>query len=398
MPVEKDLKVAYKTLYDDKEPLKALHLYDEILKDCPINLTALIYKAACLEKLYFGFSDWHSDATMENARVLLDRALTTAEGRGDRSKIALVNFRYFVHFFNNKRYEQAHAYFKKAKQFGYVDDTLPLWESRLETKLKKKSKAQKRPTVKDIISPVKGFEDNKGHDFPPHNSHIFSSGSEAASQKLPEFRADWYQSSASVTISLFTANLPDSKDKVNIEISPKDRRTLSVSYKVPKTGSEFQYNAKLLHEINLQPASFNIFSKKLEITVSKVDNVQWKSLEGDTSTVTSKSPELSHNADPSTCNLGAEPSSNEKLSYPSSSKKKIDWSNLNIDEDADEEDAGSADAFFQKIYAGADPDTKRAMMKSFIESNGTSLSTDWDDVSKKTVKTSPPEGMEPRHW
>ena len=37
-------------------------------------------------------------------------------------------------------------------------------------------------------------------------------------------------------------------------------------------------------------------------------------------------------------------------------------------------------------------------MKSFIESNGTALSTDWEDVSKGTVKTSPPEGMEPKHW
>lgn len=143
MPVEKDLKTAYKALYDEKEPLKALHLYDEILKGSPTNLTALIFKAACLEKLYFGFSDWHSDATMENAKELLDKALMTAEGRGDRSKIGLVNFRYFVHFFNIKDYELAQSYFKKAKNLGYVDDTLPLWEDRLETKLNKKIKSRR---------------------------------------------------------------------------------------------------------------------------------------------------------------------------------------------------------------------------------------------------------------
>lgn len=66
-------------------------------------------------KLYFGFSDWHSDATMENAKELLDKALMTAEGRGDRSKIGLVNFRYFVHFFNIKDYELAQSYFKKPR-------------------------------------------------------------------------------------------------------------------------------------------------------------------------------------------------------------------------------------------------------------------------------------------
>jgi len=38
------------------------------------------------------------------------------------------------------------------------------------------------------------------------------------------------------------------------------------------------------------------------------------------------------------------------------------------------------------------------MMKSYQESNGTALSTDWKDVSKKKVETSPPEGLEAKKW
>lgn len=34
------------------------------------------------------------------------------------------------------------------------------------------------------------------------------------------------------------------------------------------------------------------------------------------------------------------------------------------------------------------------MMKSFQESNGTTLSTDWKSVSQKTVETQPPDGMQ----
>ena len=58
----------------------------------------LIYKAASLEKLYFGFADWHSDETLQNALDLLNKALNLAQERGDRSKIALVHFPYIYLF------------------------------------------------------------------------------------------------------------------------------------------------------------------------------------------------------------------------------------------------------------------------------------------------------------
>ena len=38
------------------------------------------------------------------------------------------------------------------------------------------------------------------------------------------------------------------------------------------------------------------------------------------------------------------------------------------------------------------------MMKSYTESNGTALSTNWEEVSKGKVETSPPTGMEARKW
>ena len=38
------------------------------------------------------------------------------------------------------------------------------------------------------------------------------------------------------------------------------------------------------------------------------------------------------------------------------------------------------------------------MMKSYTESNGTSLSTNWEEVSKGKVETLPPDGMEAKAW
>jgi suppressor of G2 allele of SKP1 len=56
------------------------------------------------------------------------------------------------------------------------------------------------------------------------------------------------------------------------------------------------------------------------------------------------------------------------------------------------------DSFFKKLYKNADPDTKKAMMKSFQESNGTSLSTVWADVKKAPVPIQPPQGVEAKKW
>jgi len=54
--------------------------------------------------------------------------------------------------------------------------------------------------------------------------------------------------------------------------------------------------------------------------------------------------------------------------------------------------------FFQNLFSSADDDTRRAMMKSFQESGGTTLSTNWDDVKKGPVEVKPPAGSELRKW
>lgn len=54
--------------------------------------------------------------------------------------------------------------------------------------------------------------------------------------------------------------------------------------------------------------------------------------------------------------------------------------------------------FFQNLFSNADEDTKKAMMKSFQESGGTALSTNWDEVKKAPVEIKPPSGSEARKW
>ena len=44
---------------------------------------------------------------------------------------------------------------------------------------------------------------------------------------------------------------------------------------------------------------------------------------------------------------------------------------------------------FQTLYKDADDDTKKAMMKSYQESGGTALSTNWKEVSAGKVPVQP---------
>jgi suppressor of G2 allele of SKP1 len=65
---------------------------------------------------------------------------------------------------------------------------------------------------------------------------------------------------------------------------------------------------------------------------------------------------------------------------------------------ADDPNAIDSNNAFADLFANVDDDAKRAIMKSYTESGGTTLSTDWKDVSRAPVTVKPPEGQEWRKW
>lgn len=110
---------------------------------------------------------------------------------------------------------------------------------------------------------------------------------------------------------------------------------------------------------------------KLEIELAKNEvGKGWKSLEASSEQETGSIPK-----------------------YPSSARNPIDPSKLDESEFKDAEPSGEAaiNALFQKIYSDSNEDTRRAMMKSFIESKGTVLSTDWEKVGEKVIEPVPPK-------
>ena len=90
-------------------------------------------------------------------------------------------------------------------------------------------------------------------------------------------------------------------------------------------------------------------------------------------------------------------------SYPTSNKAKKNWNKLekdfskelHKDKNNDEQNEDGLNDLFQQIYQGADEETRRAMIKSYQTSNGTVLSTNWDEVKEKDYEgkdyVAPPE-------
>uniref|UniRef100_A0A915IUW4 SGS domain-containing protein n=1 Tax=Romanomermis culicivorax TaxID=13658 RepID=A0A915IUW4_ROMCU len=90
--------------------------------------------------------------------------------------------------------------------------------------------------------------------------------------------------------------------------------------------------------------------------------------------------------------------------YPSSSSRgPKNWDR--IAKEAEEEEKNekydgdqAVNRLFQQIYADSSDEVKKAMMKSFTESKGTVLSTNWDEVKRDKVDCKPPSGMEFKKW
>jgi suppressor of G2 allele of SKP1 len=76
-------------------------------------------------------------------------------------------------------------------------------------------------------------------------------------------------------------------------------------------------------------------------------------------------------------------SADKPPTYPSSAKKPVNWGTVEKQaaaEDEKPEGEQALNVLFQQIFRDGSDETRRAMMKSFTESGGTCLSTNWSEV------------------
>lgn len=202
----------------------------------------------------------------------------------------------------------------------------------------------------------------------------------------PKPRFDWYQTETHVVVTLMIKK--SKKENVNVDYGEK---TLSVTVKLP-SGSEFVLDLDLSHTIVPAQCKTVIMSTKIELKMKKAEAIRWSSLEAE--------DEIQPKP----------PTKNDKSSdlpdvhkYPSSRHVGKDWDKVAAQiakEEKDEKLEGDAalNQLFQQIYGDGSEEVRKAMNKSFVESGGTVLSTNWDEVKRGHVDCKPPDGMEWKTW
>lgn len=214
----------------------------------------------------------------------------------------------------------------------------------------------------------------------PTPSENGTAGASSVPVPVSRPRYDWYQTSSDVYINIMVKKLK--KEEISVSFG-ENEVTVDIHQ---EGGLSCSLLILLAHAVVEGKCSFKVLSSKIELKMRKAEGLQWSTLET-TPRETQKDPQKAEKEEP------------VHHKYPSSSHYTRNWDKLVAEVKAEEkEEKPEGDAalnkLFQKIYGDGSDEVKKAMNKSFMQSGGTVLSTNWQEVGKEEVAVKPPDGME----
>uniref|UniRef100_UPI00358F346C protein SGT1 homolog isoform X1 n=1 Tax=Myxine glutinosa TaxID=7769 RepID=UPI00358F346C len=197
------------------------------------------------------------------------------------------------------------------------------------------------------------------------------------STAAPNMKHDWYQTESHVVVTLLLRQANPDDVAVNLKETEVDVCATAPS-------GSYHLNLHLAHPITAKLSGYRVLPSKIEVKMRKAHGHHWESLEGE-------------GVVPSIHSF----SQDTRPAYPSASGKNWDAlaSQLSAEEKREKSEGDAAlNHLFQQIYADGNEDVRRAMNKSFVESGGTVLSTNWGEVGQEKVEVKPPDGLEWRNY
>ncbi|RPB22769.1 SGS-domain-containing protein [Terfezia boudieri ATCC MYA-4762] len=388
----------------------AISLYTQALANLPTAVDYYIKRSTAYQR----------SAKYKEALNDAETAVALAHQRGKRELIGQAQLRRGISCYLLEQYGDAAFCFGLGKKFlDQKEKSVDMWISKVELVLRDTAKVpeddfRREVTIKEIpdvkiptdapaAAPQAVVQEEKQESKPATTPVPSPKGVVTPRDKI---RHEWYQTNTHVVFTLYVKGVPKESSSIEIE-----DQAISINFPLPNS-SDFQYNLDpLFAPIDPTTSTFTILSTKIELKLTKKKpGEKWKTLEG-IPLDKGKGRETSSASTfdvPTTPDVHTSPSS-VGPTYPTSSRKgPKNWDKVadelakpdgTTGEGADQDEEGDpVNFFFKKLYKDADPDTKRAMMKSYIESNGTALSTNWAEVGKGKVETSPPEGLVAKKW
>ena len=191
------------------------------------------------------------------------------------------------------------------------------------------------------------------------------------------FRHDWIQSPSHVTVNVYIKG--SSLENCRVDL---DERELALERVLSKDDS-WQMQLELWAAIVPSESKVEYGSTKVELKLKKAVAGKWDHLEAQAVSVV---------------DIDDQEAIRRRDLYPSSQGAK-NWGDIekSIEEDKPEGDE-ALNKFFKEIYGKSTEETRRAMNKSFVESGGTVLSTNWSEIGKGKVEGKAPDGLEMKKW